>query len=300
MEEKLPVFKIERFSSVDGEGVRTVVFLKGCPLNCVWCHNPESKKICDEILYDELKCINCGACASVCTTSSQRIIDGRHVFDRTSCQSCFTCTDACPSGALENCVKLMRISEILEVVEKDKSFYGKKGGITLSGGEPSLHGELTVKLLAEAKRRGINTAMETCGYFPKELCEKFVEVVDLFLWDIKDTDNLRHSLNVGVSNEKIVENLKEVDGSNGKTRLRCILLKGVNAEEEHYKRVAKIYHSLKNCQAVELLPYHPYGGAKNLLLGKENNGNSKWILSPADVSFAKKYLKTLGVRIIDK
>ena len=201
---KLKVTEIQRFCMHDGPGVRTTVFLKGCPLNCEWCHNPETKKGSAEILFYKNKCIGCKSCVSVCTQNAHEI-GNTHEIDRQKCIVCGECAKICPTNAIELSGKDMSVNEILSIIEKDKAFYGKVGGVTLSGGEPLLQKDNALELLSACKNVGLSTVVETCGHVDSEVIKKAVPLVDVFLWDIKDTDSVRHKKHTGVGNELILK-----------------------------------------------------------------------------------------------
>ena len=291
---KLTVSEIQRFCMHDGPGIRTTVFLKGCPLRCDWCHNPETQKSKPELLFYANKCIGCLSCVASCPNRAQTAENG-HTLDRGNCTACAACVQTCPSGALELCGKEMQCSDILSVVEKDIAFYGENGGITLSGGEPFAQGRSTLELLRLCKTRGLSTAVETCGYCDTDVLRNALPYVDLFLWDIKDTDAARHLKHTGVSNEMILHNLKTVSDSGAKIRLRCILINGVNTNDAHYKSLAELALGIKNLDCIELIPYHAYGGSKALLLGREDNGKKEWIPEQAQIERAKRILNDHGV-----
>ena len=191
----------------------------------------------------------------------------------------------------------MTVSEVVSAIMRDASFYGDTGGVTVSGGEPVLHPHETIALLAACKEQGISTAIETCGYFPSEYIPALCDVTDLFLYDVKDTDPARHKAYTGVDNSLILQNLKAIDRQGGKTRLRCILVEGVNTTEEHYAALAELYLSLNRCEGVELLPYHAYAGSKCLPLGRPDNGHPEWIPTPETVAQAKAVLTSHGVKV---
>ena len=180
----------------------------------------------------------------------------------------------------------MRIEDIVREVKKDAAFYGEKGGVTLSGGEPFAQAG-AVGLLKRLKSEGINTAAETCGYYD---VSEALPYTDLFLWDIKDTDAKRHEKHTGVSNERILGNLFAADRSGAKTRLRCILVNGVNTDAEHYGRVAALIASLRNCEGADVLPYHAYGGSKAVLLGLPDNGDAVLVPSPEQIREARRII----------
>ena len=294
---KLKVTDIQRFCMHDGPGIRTTVFLKGCPMRCSWCHNPETQKTSSELLFYSKKCINCKSCFNCCSANAH-CFEQLHKIDREKCISCFSCSDACPTGALEVCGKDMSIEEILNVVEKDDAFYGEAGGITVSGGESFAQKEATVELLRACKERGISTAVETCGYVSSDILKMAIPFVDLFLWDIKDTDDDRHKRYTGVSKKLILENLQIANKMRANIRLRCILVNGINTDELHYNKIAEIAKSLDKLDCVEFIPYHAYGGAKSAFLGFEENGKKEWIPNEEEVLKAKNILTNKGVMVI--
>lgn len=292
---KLKVTEIQRFCMHDGPGVRTTIFLKGCPLRCEWCHNPETQNIGEELLFYFNKCIGCESCMLACPSSAHTVGE-RHSIDRKKCVSCSECARRCPTGALELCGKDMSVEEILSVVEKDRIFYGNIGGVTLSGGEPFAQKQDTVDLLKVCKEKGLHTAVETCGYVDKDILCTAAPFVDLFLWDVKDTNDERHKKYTGASNKKILDNLYTADAIGARTRLRCILVNGVNTDEDHYLRIAEIAASLSNCEGVEFLPYHTYGGSKAMFLGNEDTGKKEWIPSDEQIACAKSFLSKINIK----
>ncbi len=260
------VTDIQRFCMHDGPGIRTTVFLKGCPLNCFWCHNPETKKAKSQLMFYQAKCIGCGACFA-CESRVHSETDGKHMVDFEKCIACGRCIGLCPTKALTMAGVSMESREIIDVVLKDKAFYGQNGGITLSGGEPMLNPSACIELLTLAKENGLNTAVETCGYFDKKHIEPLCKVTDLFLWDIKDTDDTRHKANTGVSNEKILKNLRLADRYGVPIILRCIMLKGINMNDEHKSKVKDIFASLHNGVRIDWLPCHSLGNSKAEAIG---------------------------------
>ncbi len=270
----------------DGDGVRTTVFLKGCPLRCAWCHNPETRRAERELLYYPNKCIGCGLCEKVCISKAHWFL-GKHILERNRCSVCGECARECPSAALEICGREYTPRELLSVIERDRAFYDGVGGVTLSGGEPLAQGEGAVELLRLCKESGISTAVETCGYLDRDVLKAALPYVDLFLWDIKDTDEERHKKYTGVSCGPIIENLVEADSLGAVSLIRCIIVNGVNTDAEHYRRVKEISRSLRNCRGVEVLPYHAYGGAKATFLGLPDNGRLEWIPSDEQILEAK-------------
>lgn len=288
---------IQHFCMHDGPGLRTTVFLKGCPLRCKWCHNPETQSAKNELLYYAKKCVSCGICAS-CGQKAHGFA-AAHAFDRRKCVACGECADNCPTNALELCGKEMPVEALLSEIVKDGAFYGETGGVTVSGGEPLMQAEEVASLFARCKQQGISTALESCGYGDFEKIRLLIPFCDLFLWDVKDTDPVRHKQNTGVSNEKILENLFSADGLGAKTRLRCILINGINTEEPHYRRLAEIAKQLKHCQGVEFLPYHGFGSAKAIAAGKDSFENESWIPTKEQLLAAKATLEESGIYVFN-
>ena len=293
---EMRITEIQRFCMHDGPGVRTVVFFKGCPLNCAWCHNPETKNPGQELLFYEKKCIGCGGCAAVCPKGAHSF-DVTHLFDRESCAGCGSCADICPTGALSLSMREMTVEEVLSAAEKDRAFYGSEGGITLSGGEPLAQPAAVLALLKQCREKGIGTAIETCGYFDGKILSELVPLTDLFLWDLKIGDEELHRKYTGVSNRRIIDNLLKADELGAETVLRCIMVKNVNMNEEHYAAVAEVWNRLKHCRYAELLPYHAYGGSKMLPLGLADNGRTDWAPDEEEIARAKEILQQKGVRV---
>ena len=208
------------------------------------------------------------------------------------------CAGECPTGALEVCGKEMTVHEILTVIEKDLAFYREEGGVTLSGGEPFAQGEGVISLLRTCKERGISTAVETCGYCDSELLRRAVPYVDLFLWDIKDTDPMRHKKYTGVSNERILKNLALVNEMGARIRLRFILVNGINTNNAHYLATAELAGSIAALEGVELIPYHAYGGTKSVFLGKSDSGRKDWIPDGDEMRKARTLLNKCGICVL--
>jgi len=262
------IFDIQKFSIHDGPGIRTTVFLKGCPLHCLWCHNPESQKDVPEVFFTPDKCIGCGWCFKVCPEHCHAMENGVHVFHREHCRRCGKCTEECYAGALEIAGKKMSVREVLDEVLKDKVFYENSGGgMTLSGGEPMRQFPFTLELAKAGKKAGLHIAVETCGLAPWSDFETLLPYVDLFLFDLKATDPEKHKVLAGADNQLILENLKKLDEAGAAIVLCCPLVPGVNDDEAHLAGIAGWANRLKNVREIVLHPYHPLGVSKCGRLG---------------------------------
>ena len=264
------VFNIQKFCINDGPGIRTTVFLKGCPLSCIWCHNPESKSALPQIMFDAKKCVMCGKCAPVCPIGCHIFSFEGHVFDRANCIACGKCAETCYASSLEMAGKKMSAEEVMADVIKDKTFYDNSGGgMTLSGGEPMLQFDFTYELLSLAKKNGLHTCIETCGFAKSESFKKIAPLVDIFLFDYKESDPVRHKEYTGVSNELILSNLHMLDSLGAKIVLRCPIIPTLNDRAEHLISIAHTANSLKNILEINIEPYHPLGSGKSTMLGQK-------------------------------
>ena len=263
------IFEIKRFAVHDGNGIRTTVFFKGCPLKCLWCHNPEGISFKPQLAFYENKCTNCGECASVCPAGAQKITAAGHIYNREKCVLCGGCERACLGNALTLYGKEMTVEELMPILLEDKSFYDNSGGgITLSGGECLCQPDFCAELLKNAKENGLNTAVDTCGFVPRAAIEKVMLFTDMFLYDIKAIDENVHIKCTGQSNRQILENLKYIDAAGKKTEIRYPYVPGYNSGEA--ESIAEFVSSLKNVTGVRVLPYHNYAGSKYLSLGMKN------------------------------
>lgn len=284
MYNKGTVFNIQRFSTSDGPGIRTVVFLKGCPLNCAWCHNPESKSAAPELFFDPENCIGCGACVEICEKGCHRLTGDGHAFARKKCARCMSCLRLCPTNALSLCGEEKGVEEILDAVLRDNPFYETSGGgLTLSGGEPLFQFDFSLSLLQRAKEHGLHTAMETSGFTSRDLT-KMREYVDLWLYDIKLFSEEEHIQHTGVSNRKPLENLAALNRMGAKIILRCPIIPAVNFSKEHFREITRLANRLEAVVGIHLEAYHPLGISKAHRLGKEQTYSNSAFLDKASLT----------------
>jgi len=253
------IFEIKHFAVHDGDGVRTTVFFKGCPLKCIWCHNPESINMEKQLAYFAHKCVNCGMCKDAC--EANKFLDGVHIFERKNCMVCGKCETVCPREAFKIYGDEVSVDAIVEELLLDKPFYdNSKGGITLSGGECLLQADACAEILRKCKNEGISTAVDTCGFIPKESLDKVIPYTDVFLYDMKAIDSTVHKKCTGRPNEMILDNLKYLDSKGCKIEIRIPFVPGHNDGE--IDGMAKFISQLKNVTKVSLLPYHDYARSK--------------------------------------
>ncbi len=291
------VVEIQRFCTHDGPGLRTTVFFKGCPLRCVWCHNPETQSFSPEIMLQRALCAGCGACVASCPTGAQILTQSDRARDVSLCTGCGRCAAVCPTEACRTVGTEMSPGEVARAACEDIVFYGNGGGVTLSGGEP-LCAQGVVELLQLLGERGVHVVVETAGMCEPELLCRALPYVDEFYWDIKHTDAQKHKELTGADPDRILENLALADSMGAKTRLRCLLVNGLTTDAAHYAAVAELYGSLQHCTGVQLLRYHPMGGSKAAALGLADSGKKGWIPTEAQVREAKQILAAAGVPIL--
>lgn len=262
------VFDIQRYSIHDGPGIRTIVFLKGCPLRCKWCSNPESQQYYPEVIYRKLKCIGCMHCQGVCKVDAINR-NNPYWIDRTKCTNCSECTLVCPTGALSMKGKRMTVEQVVKELRKDATqYYRSNGGITLSGGEALTQPVFAKEIFKACKAQGWHTAIETEGYYDSHIIEDVMPFIDLVLLDIKSLNPDKHKQYTAVDNTKILESAKLIQ-TIAHTIVRVPTIPEFNATYEDIDRIASfVAKELKNVTEIHLLPYHNYGQGKYELLGR--------------------------------
>lgn len=264
------IFLIQSYSLYDGPGIRTTVFMKGCPLACRWCHNPESWDPFPELMTHDDRCIRCGKCLNVCTEGAITVDDIASIrtIDRNRCTRCFECVSACPADALDRVGAAMSADQVLAEIEKDELFHiNSGGGITLSGGEPLLQPEFTIFLLKACKDRGWHTALDTSGCVSWSVMEAALSHVDLLLFDIKHLHPEAHLKATGKSNALLLKNLRRA-ASQVRVWLRIPLIPGYNDTDENLKQVGELGKEI-TAEKISVLPFNQYGEGKHENLGKK-------------------------------
>ena len=270
------ITNIQKFSIHDGDGIRTTVFFKGCPLKCEWCHNPETQRFEKEMQVDREKCTGCGTCASVCPNGAVRMTeDHRPSWDPKACTFCGKCENFCPAGSREIVGREYTVKELTKELMKDQMFYEESGGgVTFSGGEVmSMDMDFILAMAKELKRQDVTLTIDTCGYVPYERFEKILPYVNTFLYDVKVMDPELHKKYMGTDNKLILENLIRLSQDGARIYIRIPTIKEVNGNEENMKEtIAFLKEHDIHPAGVNLLPYHDTGSGKYAKLGMEYKG----------------------------
>ncbi len=262
------VFNIQRYSIDDGPGIRTTVFLKGCPLSCVWCSNPESQNIAPELMHRESLCKRCYRCVAACPLGAIAVGPDGIVIDRDTCNACGDCVEACPHGAMRIAGKEMTVDEVFDAVKRDADFYlDSGGGVTISGGEVLLQADFALALLKRCREAGFHTCVDTAGAGELEDLRRLIPYVDLFYFDIKHLDSEMHRAMTGLSNKRILRNFEEVAASGVPLVVRVPVVPGFNERSEDIAAIAEMVAVAAPRATVHLLPYHRYGQQKYAMLG---------------------------------
>lgn len=290
------IFDIQRFSIHDGPGIRTTVFVKGCPLSCQWCHNPESRLGAHQLAFYRNKCIGCGRCFAACEQGA--VLQGEIRLDRTKCLICGACAEVCPGEALQIIGRTASVNDVLGVVMRDLPFYKTSGGgMTISGGEPMLQHEFSTSLLKAAREAGLHTAIETSGMTSWERLSEASQLVDMFLFDVKAVSPETHKRFCGVDNSTILQNARKLVELGAKVLFRTPIVPGCNDSDDDIAQLGKFILSLPGKQRLELMAYHRIGSGKYEALGMD------YLLpdveSPEDMSKYTKVLKAMGVEVAE-
>jgi pyruvate formate lyase activating enzyme len=266
--EKAPItaliFDIKKFAIHDGPGIRTTVFFKGCPLACWWCHNPEAMSPKPELVLFEEKCIGCGECFRVCPEGAhEKKPDGSRVYHRDKCVLCGACAEVCYAEALVMEGRRVTVEELMVELRKDVPFYENSGGgITLSGGEPTLQHEFALALLKQCKSEGLHTAVDTSGQTPWRVFKTLLPYIDIVLYDVKHIDERSHRTHTGSHNHRILENLQRLGESGTPIEIRMPVIPTINDDGEDIERTARLLAGIESITRIELLPYHKLGASK--------------------------------------
>lgn len=264
------VFDIQKFALHDGPGIRTTVFLKGCPLNCVCCCNPESQNFQPQLSFDISKCNGCMKCIDICPVNAILIDETKIKVDFSVCTACGKCVDECPDSAFRIYGNEMTAQQVLEEVVKDKNYFENSGGgITLSGGEVMAQIDFAIEILQLAKSQNIHTIIETSGYSKTENFKNVLPFVDLFLFDYKHTDKQLHKKYTGAELTLILENLELLYQQNASILLRCLIIPGINDNQTHFQGICNISHTYPDLKGIEILSYHNFGASKYTKTGKK-------------------------------
>jgi len=257
------VFSIQRYSTEDGPGIRTTVFMKGCPLRCLWCHNPEGQELYPQIAFNDSRCIGCKACVDACPQGAITFtVDGPWT-DKGKCQNCGKCAEVCPTGARELIGKYMTAEEAFSEVERDILFYRNSGGgVTVGGGEPMMQPRFLVEFLKKCHEKGIHTALDTSGHAKWKTIGEALMYVDLVLYDIKQIDPAKHADYTGVSNELILENARRISDKGIPIIIRIPVISGYTDAEENIRYIMEFVSILESVTTVDLLPFHRLGEPK--------------------------------------
>lgn len=264
------IFNIMKYSIHDGPGIRTTAFLKGCPLDCPWCHNPEGQKYGQELMFRPDRCVGCGQCLEVCSHGAVTQSKGIFSYLRNQCRACGECAKVCHTGGRELVAKTMSVSEVMAEIEKDLIFYDESGGgVTFSGGEALLQPDFVLEILKECHNKEIHTAIETCGFVKPDSLKMISPYVDLFLYDLKLMNSRKHQAVTGVSNELILANLRWLAENHPQVIVRVAIIPGINDDEDNLQQLGEFVASLKRVKVIHCLPYHKAGVDKYERLGLE-------------------------------
>ena len=294
------IFDIQKFSVHDGPGIRTLVFFKGCGLNCLWCSNPEGQKDDSQLMLYPERCIDCFNCAEVCPTGATSLINNKIRFNRELCNDCGICADSCPAEARKIVGNQISVNELMQVIEKDRAFYRNSGGgVTFGGGEPLLQPNFIKAVCIECRKQGFNTALETCGYAPWENLATVAPFVDTIMFDLKHMDPVIHKEFCVRSNKLILQNLKKLTKLKKNIIVRIPIIPGYNDTKKNIEQTADLIKSLKSSIShVEILPYHKYGVLKYKRLGMRYKIDETKLPSDEDMVRVKNIIERYHIKAL--
>jgi pyruvate formate lyase activating enzyme len=302
------IFDIQRFSIHDGPGIRTSVFFKGCSLRCFWCHNPEGISVKQQIQFTESRCITCGACVVHCQEGAQQLVNGIRNYDRGLCKECGECIQYCYSEALMQVGRTVTVDEVMQEVVADKPFYMTSGGgVTLSGGEPALQVDFAVAVLEACRMAGIHTAIETAGNVPWPMLKRLVELSDLIMMDLKHLDDEKHRTATGVSNQRVLENARNIVLTHKPVVFRTPVIPTVNDNPGDMLAIGEfIFNLITSSQSTfnspvdiswEWLPFHKLAADKYRSLGMDYKAKELNTISKEKLNELVSTTQVLGVPV---
>ncbi len=290
------IFDIKEYSIHDGPGTRTTVHLKGCPLSCWWCHNPESQSVSPTILFRGEKCIACGTCVKICPNGAVSVRDGALVTDAGLCDGCGKCCDACPPEARELCGRPYTVEELMRALAKDEIFF-RSGGVTFSGGEPFMQPEFLMEALDACGAQGYHRCVDTCGFTGKSVILDSVKRTDLYLFDIKHMDPAEHKKYTGVDNVVILENLAAVSEAGAHVNIRIPFMPGLNSGDDNMHAIGKFVKPLRGVTGVNILPYHTVAKGKHERWHMEYKLNDLMPPTENQTRHAAEILESYGLKV---
>ncbi len=291
------IFDIQGFSVHDGPGARSLIFLKGCSLNCFWCSNPEGIGQSNPPLYYSSKCIACGNCIAACQKDAIKLLDGKPAIDRSICEKCndHTCIDNCYTDALRLAGRTISVDQLFSIIQRDRQYWGDKGGITLTGGEPLFQSEFAREILKKCYNAGIHTAIETCGHVPWKHFACVIDYLDWIFFDLKHMDPEKHKTGTGSSNAEIINNVRNLHKSfKGRLVFRLPFIPGYNSSRVNLEGIASLILET-NWKEINILPLHHLGREKYRLLGREYKAGGFPTPSSGDLAAAKAIFEKSGI-----
>jgi len=293
------IFAIKKYSLHDGPGIRTTVFLKGCPLTCWWCHNPEGINVQPEFIYILQKCLRCGDCTPACPHHAIQLKDNLPVTNAGDCELCGSCLEVCPTGAREIVGEEITVDQLMQEIESDRVFYDESGGgVTFSGGEPFMQPQFLEALLQTSKARNLHTAVDTSGFVDTAILRNVSKYVDLFLYDIKMMNNERHRTFTGVSNSLIFKNLKWIVSAGKRVIVRVPLIPGINDDLKNMEHTADFIATLGGIERVDILPYFAESADKYRRLNRMHKMNDVKSPSNGDIEIIKTTFESYGLAVV--